>query len=951
MGRISKRKRHVQKLAQRRVAISRDKKQRDYQVSSVFPGELSTDEVIEAIEEEEDIIVPIICIICCCPVPQKNKKYPTRVKFLLGHVVPYSHTHFRQEEIEQHIDLCASCVRLVGQGEQLHGAIVRLEKELDQVKNNVKKLVQNSTLAKQEGEDGEKLVVEKIYRNIREQLLSDFAGEEDQENFFVADWAGVDFDENEEQQTENIFRAEIGNDPLEFGEDSVVEESIANSDSSIENITSADSNIANSIAAISNSVVSGVKQDYRNFPEFQKLHKGKVVATYSKTTPKRSIAPIKISKLLKVQHKDKKKYIPKPSFEKSKIPTVKKPSVLIHQTGIFGHLVTPSKTGGNFSLPLVIDEPISVPEVRKLPELTTPTKSGNYPCAICPDRFDTPVEATLHRKFIHPGLTLCASPVLSLQYGKIFRSCDVKRHRIESHPLLRCPECRESFTSTDRLASHVETVHHPDGSALPPLPEFGYDVKLIPWVIPMTKDEIREATRDQGFFRVNLTRVEIKDTSPQHVVVEQAIGENVDEAVPSGLVSQMTNESNNEQEILKNGTDSVAKNISTTPNANVFSTELTQPVPLKLKKKKIIYNCGVCNTKFPVQSDLLQHLADAHNQAPKFGCFVCLKEFTSLSECEAHVLSDHPDTKVHKQKVKMNTRNIDKIPQNKYRMWPFMCKLCRLRFISLPVLQEHIKSEDHVKTVELGRLETCPRHGCEDKYRGQAELDSHLAEHRKIKCPQCHFKFADSNLLLHHRVRCHKYVLTEAESLQPVVHPCRVENCGKLFSSFNHKARLAKHMASTHGIGEHTCHQCGKVFSELRLLNHHVKHVHDKVPGKHMCDICGKRFTKRRYLNSHRPIHGEERRFLCSECGKSFKTSTSLTIHKYSHDPERWTKHYPYRILVEKRLQTQRKREAAAASISGGPTTVTKRRTRKSNISGAEIVDQFVSTEEEEVQM
>ncbi|XP_035714844.1 zinc finger protein 729 isoform X2 [Folsomia candida] len=889
-------------------------------------------------DEEDDSIVPIRCIICCCPA-LKNKKYPTRVKFLLGQVVPYSllcDSTFRQEEIEQYIDLCSSCVRLLGQGEQLHGTIIKLERDLDQVKNNVKKLVQNSTLIKQE--DGGNLVVEKIYGNIREQLLSDFVGEE---NFIVADWSGVEFHENEE----HISRPEMENDPLEFGEDSIVDEVITNSpiadaDSSSVNLEFGEDSgveiIANKLPAADSSIANSKS-------EFQKLHKDKVVATYSKTTPKRSVAPIKISPLMKQKHKEKKKYVPRPAIENvSKIQAVILSS--LQKTGIFArHL---NRGNSNLSEPMVS-------EIRKLPDLTSPARKGHYPCAICPDKFDTLVEASLHRKFIHPGLTLCASPVVSLQCGKIFRSRDIKRHRIESHPLLRCPECTESFTTTDRLESHLKAAHHQDGSALPPLPELGYDVKLIPWVIPMTKDEIQEAARDQGFFRVNLTRIEIKDTSPEQVVEEQSgdIGENVDEALPSGLVSQTTNESNNEQEILKSRTDSGPKNISTTPNANVFPTELTQPVPVKLKKKKIIYNCGVCNTKFPVQSDLLQHLADAHKQTPKFGCFVCLKEFTSLSECEAHVLSQHPDAKLPEQRVKSKERKISKIPENKFWMWPFICKPCRLRFISLPVLQNHIKSEEHAKMMELGEPVECPRDGCEHKYRGQAELNAHLAEHRKIKCTQCHFKFADPNLLLHHKVRCHKYILTDAETLHPIVHQCRVENCERLF---NNKGRLARHMASTHGVGKHKCDQCGRVFSEFAHLNHHVKHGHEKAPGKHMCDICGKRFTKKSNLAAHRPIHGEERPFLCSQCGKAFKTSTSLTLHNYSHDPDRWTKHYPYRILVEKRLQTQRKREAAAAAaaISGGPTTAPKRR-RKSNISkGAEIiVDQFISTEEEEGRM
>ncbi|XP_021966401.1 uncharacterized protein LOC110861576 isoform X2 [Folsomia candida] len=798
MARLSKRQIQRRAASQKARELSKTKARNNNQGASEQEISNNDAEIIESVpvKEEEDVIVSI-CIICCCPAP-KNK-YPTRVKFLLGQVVPYSllcDSPYRQEEIEQHIDLCSSCVRLLGQGEQLHERIVKLERELDQVKNNVKKLVQNSTLVKQE--DGGNLVVEQIYGNIREQLLSDFVGGEDG-NFH---WSGIEFDENE-QQMENIYTPEIGDDPLEFGEASV-----ANS-----NANSALSFRADSLAS-SNPLSLSLEEDYRNFPEFER---DKVVTTYSKSTHKRSVKPLQISQLMKRKHKEKK-YAPKTTIERrrenvTKTPIVKRPRSSSSKTGSLITDTSLSLFSESLTLPVL--------EVRKLPDLTTPSK-GSHPCVICPDKLDTLVEAALHRKFIHPGFSLCTSPVRTLQCGKIFRSCDIKRHRIESHPLVRCPECRESFTTTDRLESHMKAVHYRDGSELPPLPEFGYDVKLIPWMLPLTTEEIREVTRDQGFFYINLKRLEIKET-PEHVVAEQSIGKNVEEvpipSFPSTSISNLTDESNQEHEILNRRKVSVAKNISTTENARVFPTELTQPVPVKRKRKKIIYNCGVCNTKFPVQSDLLQHLADAHNQTPKFGCFVCLKEFTSLSECEAHVLSDHPDAKLPETPMRYKSPKTTKVTesgQDKRWMWPFMCKTCRLRFKSLPALQTHLKSEDHTLNLELGPLEICPRDGCKHEYRGQAELDSHLAKHdqldNQIKCPQCYFRFADSNLLLHHRVRCHKYVPTEAESLQPIVHPCQVENCGKLF---NHKEPLARHMASMHGIGKHMCEQCGKVFSQL----------------------------------------------------------------------------------------------------------------------------------------
>lgn len=89
------------------------------------------------------------------------------------------------------------------------------------------------------------------------------------------------------------------------------------------------------------------------------------------------------------------------------------------------------------------------------------------------------------------------------------------------------------------------------------------------------------------------------------------------------------------------------------------------------------------------------------------------------------------------------------------------------------------------------------------------------------------------------------------------------------------------------------------------------------IPGDFECTVCSKRFVTMTRLREHSVIHGEARPYLCAQCGKSFKTTTSLTIHNYSHDPDRWTKHYPYKILVQRRLETQKKREQKAEGLGG----------------------------------
>jgi uncharacterized Zn-finger protein len=136
---------------------------------------------------------------------------------------------------------------------------------------------------------------------------------------------------------------------------------------------------------------------------------------------------------------------------------------------------------------------------------------------------------------------------------------------------------------------------------------------------------------------------------------------------------------------------------------------------VKPKAKKILYNCGACQKKFLLQSDLLQHLVDVHNQKTQFGCVVCQEKFNSLTECETHVLSQHKNNKPSSSSVvTQSTGSGNKNDGNgndaakSLRQWPFFCKLCLLRFSTLDVLQKHLKSEDHFLTVKHGAKKHCP---------------------------------------------------------------------------------------------------------------------------------------------------------------------------------------------------------------------------------------------------
>ena len=49
---------------------------------------------------------------------------------------------------------------------------------------------------------------------------------------------------------------------------------------------------------------------------------------------------------------------------------------------------------------------------------------------------------------------------------------------------------------------------------------------------------------------------------------------------------------------------------------------------------------------------------------------------------------------------------------------------------------------------------------------------------------------------------------------------------------------------------DHQYHQCNKVFTMKKNLNHHIRTVHDKVK-KHECGICSKKFSRKQNKELH----------------------------------------------------------------------------------------------------
>lgn len=114
--------------------------------------------------------------------------------------------------------------------------------------------------------------------------------------------------------------------------------------------------------------------------------------------------------------------------------------------------------------------------------------------------------------------------------------------------------------------------------------------------------------------------------------------------------------------------------------------------------------------------------------------------------------------------------------------------------------------------------------------------------------------------------------------------PFLCSTCGTSFAS---RFCLQRHTARVHEPKDVPCmvDDCKKTFSCIKLLDLHVKSVHEKQPHSddvsletHVCDSCGKNFAKKRYLQEHKKVHSVARSHKCA-CGKSFKYRSGLYYH------------------------------------------------------------------------
>ncbi|XP_016085647.1 PR domain zinc finger protein 5 isoform X1 [Sinocyclocheilus grahami] len=249
------------------------------------------------------------------------------------------------------------------------------------------------------------------------------------------------------------------------------------------------------------------------------------------------------------------------------------------------------------------------------------------------------------------------------------------------------------------------------------------------------------------------------------------------------------------------------------------SKHLSAETELVIKKED--YPCLLCESSFPSEEVLAEHLQSLHQRGraedKEFKCHTCGKEFPVKQALQRHVL--------HCTESSASSGDPSKAHQ---------CALCHSTFCS------ESSFEQHKEVCKGDGRFICKFESCGKRFRSKDALKKHKGNvhtgsaRRKLVCTICNKKCSSSLNLQEHR-KVHE------------IFDCT--DCDKKFISTN---QLKRHMITHSEKRPYTCDICSRSFKRLdQATAHKIIHSEDK-PYK--CKLCWKEFAHRNVYKNHKKV-------------------------------------------------------------------------------------------------
>ena len=206
-------------------------------------------------------------------------------------------------------------------------------------------------------------------------------------------------------------------------------------------------------------------------------------------------------------------------------------------------------------------------------------------------------------------------------------------------------------------------------------------------------------------------------------------------------------------------------------------------------------------------------------------------------------------------------------------MEPLECAHCPLQVRTQAELDKHLRNIHSEEKPFVCNM-------CGHRFNKKSNMVKHVKMvHEKLRpwtCEECNKSFSDKRDLTAHEDSVHK-------GLKPFDCPYCDYKCARKKNMYVHIKNIHGEKGQRASKPSYECGQCGHVAKHRRLLEQHIRSVHEITVKEFQCGLCEFKAATKMSVDRHMQSHTKERRSLtageCSMCGESFTNAAKLVSH------------------------------------------------------------------------